>query len=85
MPETSMPILLQSMPLDYLLKIEKHLQSINGNLILGVIEKEDGKIFNSAISLGVSESQNYRKHHLVPFGEYVPLRGIFGFICMRIY
>ena len=80
LPETSMPILLQSMPLDYLLKIENHLQSINGNLILGVIEKEDGKIFNSAISLGVSESQNYRKHHLVPFGEYVPLRSIFGFI-----
>ncbi len=80
LPETSIPLLLEYIPSNYLNKIKEHMKKIDGNLILGVIERDDGGIYNSAISFGEDESQKYRKYHLVPFGEYVPLRGIFGFI-----
>lgn len=80
LPETSIPLLLEYIPFNYLNKIKEHMKKIDGNLILGVIERNDGDIYNSAISFGVDESQKYRKYHLVPFGEYIPLRSIFGFV-----
>ena len=32
----------------------------------------DGKLFNTAFTLGYEGGQKYNKRHLVPFGEYVP-------------
>ena len=80
LPETSIPLLLKHIPSNYLNKIKGHMKKIDGNLILGVIERDEGGIYNSAISFGEEKSQKYRKYHLVPFGEYVPLRSIFGFV-----
>ena len=47
-----------------------------GSLIAGVIESDPitGKLYNSAVMTCGAERQVYRKHHLVPFGEYLPLR-----------
>ncbi|MEK9653768.1 MAG: apolipoprotein N-acyltransferase, partial [Betaproteobacteria bacterium] len=43
------------------------------NIVYGIPEKSnDGKFFNSVMSVGVSGEQTYRKHHLVPFGDYFP-------------
>ena len=80
LPETSIPLLLEYIPSNYLNKIKGHMKKIGGNIILGVIERDEGHIYNSAISFGKDGSQKYRKYHLVPFGEYVPLRSIFGFV-----
>ena len=44
-------------------------------VILGVQRTEEGRHYNSLIALGPQGevTQLYDKHHLVPFGEYVPL------------
>ena len=38
----------------------------------------DGEYYNTMFSFGTSPEQKYRKHHLVPFGEYIPLKPVFG-------
>ncbi|WP_298857965.1 apolipoprotein N-acyltransferase [uncultured Sulfitobacter sp.] len=44
-------------------------------VILGVQRTEEGRHYNSLVTLGPEGdvTQLYDKHHLVPFGEYVPL------------
>lgn len=71
-PETAVP--------DYQHRVENYIKSLRDvthgtqtDLLLGVFIKnfETGRYFNSVISLSGDE---YRKRHLVPLGEYVPLR-----------
>src|SRR5690606_16044496 len=38
----------------------------------------DDEYYNTMFSFGISPEQKYRKHHLVPFGEYIPLKPVFG-------
>ena len=49
------------------------------DLLLGTIDVEDGREYNAAalVSTAGRQVQIYRKLHLVPFGEYIPLRHSF--------
>ena len=49
-------------------------------MLFGAVELQDGEYFNSMFSLGSAEPQVYRKSHLVPFGEFIPLKSVFGWI-----
>src|SRR5712691_10340900 len=53
--------------------------SIKTDLLMGTIDVEDGHDYNAAVlvSDGGRKMQIYRKVHLVPFGEYIPLRHSF--------
>ena len=84
LPETALPILASNLPKDYLPVIREHAKDNQGNVIIGLAEREliHDKIhyFNSAISTGTAPEQHYRKSHLVPFGEFIPLKSALGWI-----
>lgn len=51
-------------------------------LLVGAIVEEGGRYYNTAILLSKNGEilKRYRKVHLVPFGEYIPLRFLFPFL-----
>src|SRR5207244_2730633 len=53
-----------------------------GNVLVGVVDREQTKeaYYNTVVTVGVDPAQVYRKFHIVPFGEYIPLRPVFGWV-----
>ena len=80
LPETALPILAEQIDATYLEALKQHATRQQGDLLVGVVASAQGEYFNSALSLGVSPMQAYSKSHLVPFGEYIPLKSVFGWI-----
>ena len=80
LPETALPMYLQDAPPDYLASVAAHARTRGADVLIGLPEYGTGtdEYFNSVISFGTSPQQVYRKHHLVPFGEFVPLKPLFG-------
>jgi apolipoprotein N-acyltransferase len=82
-PETAVPILLEDA--DEMLAYIGH--AAGAPVLLGIQRYEGMRLMNSAVLLGPDGKQRalYDKHHLVPFGEYVPFGdfmarfGIYGF------
>lgn len=80
-PETALPLFLRDVPVDYLGSLADHARHNGGDVLIGVPERlPSGEYYNSVISLGASPPQVYRKTHLVPLGEFIPLRPILGWI-----
>ena len=79
LPETALPLFWQEVPKDFLDRIRAHARANQADVLLGVPELADRRsYFNSVISIGTSPIQAYRKVHLVPFGEFIPLRPLLG-------
>ncbi len=72
LPETALPLFLDTAPPDYLAGLAAHARGNHGDLLLGVPERQGERYYNSVVSLGTADPQVYRKVHLVPFGEFVP-------------
>jgi apolipoprotein N-acyltransferase len=80
-PETALPLFLHQVPADYLRSLAEHAKLNGGDALIGVPERlPGGEYYNSVISIGASPPQAYRKTHLVPFGEFIPLRPVLGWI-----
>ena len=80
LPETSMPILFNDLPQNFIQNIKNHTFINKSNIILGAIESNKLGFYNSAFLIGTEHSQVYRKAHLVPFGEFIPFKRYLGYI-----
>lgn len=84
MPETALPTFSDQLPDAYRSAMAAHVISSNADLVMGLVERESKgerlHYYNSAVSIGTSPSQTYRKQHLVPFGEYIPVKPLFGWV-----
>ena len=81
LPETALPLFLDQVPPDYLTGLAAIARRNGGDVLVGVPERgAGGEYYNSVISYGSAPSQAYRKSHLVPFGEFIPLRPVLGWI-----
>ena len=81
LPETALPMFNVNVPREYLEKFAAQGRRNGGDLLVGVPELEaPGRYYNSVMSFGSAPTQVYRKHHLVPFGDYFPLRSVLGWI-----
>ena len=74
LPESVFPLPINALPDWVLQDLAAHVASMNTTLIFGAfLEPAPGEYFNSAIVARPDRSTaEYRKRHLVPFGEYIP-------------
>ncbi len=85
LPETALPVI--SSQLDESVKNNISMHAKQHPLIIGMVEydQKTNEYFNSAFGFGdaangESQTQSYAKNHLVPFGEFIPLKQVFGWI-----
>ena len=78
-PEAALPLYLDQLPRSFRDELNRH----PAEFVTGIVERrsEGGSenSYNSVLSVA-DEPTMYRKQHLVPFGEYVPLPFIFEWI-----
>jgi len=76
-PETAIPTYFDNVSgllAPFLASMDEH----GVEVLSGGFEREEGRSYNAVRQLG-GERQVYKKRHLVPFGEYMPLRFILEF------
>jgi apolipoprotein N-acyltransferase len=73
LPETALPVFYSELPRAYLDDMRELGRERGGDLLVGVPSGDPTHGYlNSVASLGLSPTQFYSKHHLVPFGEFIP-------------
>jgi apolipoprotein N-acyltransferase len=81
LPETAFPMMEDEVPQNLVEELRENAKQNGGDILIGAFEKDGGGYYNSVFSLGASQNwQHYRKHHLVIFGEFIPLRPVFGWL-----
>lgn len=95
LPESAFAAFIHEVPTDVLERLAAAGRARDGDVLLGLFtldlppagsgrDVDDALIYNSVISLGAAPPQLYRKHHLVPFGEAIPLRSVLGWFFNQI-
>ena len=79
-PETAIPEFLDRVREPLLEPLAAEAGEAGAQLVIGlpVLDYEHQTYFNGLISLGAEGEDLYQKRHLVPFGEFMPLRFLLG-------
>ena len=72
LPETAVPFFLQQMPAALLSALHEPVRERGADLLVGLPTLDGDSYYNSVVTLGSTTAIPYSKHHLVPFGEFVP-------------
>jgi len=78
LPETAFPLLRHEIPQNLIEQLRDHARQNGGDMVIGSFDRDQGGYYNSVFTLGSADEQRYRKHHLVVFGEFIPLRPLLG-------
>jgi len=86
LPETALPIAIdlaqKNIAQDQVLAPFKTIASGDRKAILvGAVSQKEETYFNTMLGISsIEDVQVYHKSHLVPFGEFIPLKSVFGWI-----
>ncbi len=90
LPESAFPMFSDEVPDDVLLSLIRTASARDGDVLLGLFTAEapepgsdEPRYYNTVVALGTSDLQFYRKHHLVPFGETIPLKPVVGWVIRK--
>ena len=78
-PETAIPAFHDQVNETYIAYLEGELKKYGTSLLTGipVLDRQNWEYYNAVITLGGAQAFYY-KQHLVPYGEYLPLRWLIG-------
>jgi apolipoprotein N-acyltransferase len=84
LPETALPLQRHELPETFVSQLRDHAKKNGGDVLVGSFVRDGSRYYNSVFTLGLAEEQLYRKQHLVPFGEFIPLRPLLGWLINEV-
>lgn len=80
-PEAAVPGYFDQVAPQLLPRLERLRREGGADFVIGAVERDPrgARYYNSVYALGRTQG-SYRKRHLVPFGEFLPLPGLFGWV-----
>ena len=91
MPESAYPQFADEIPGSVFLRHAATARERDGSILIGLFVAEppgdpgeSERIYNSVVTMGGAAPQLYRKRHLVPFGETIPLKPVTGWFINKV-